>query len=181
MEKKKVIFISDDLGASTIWNKLGTRKLIEFRDSKNNIEQINGVFQKRGSAIWVGVVDDNTEEDHEALKELRERPEFNKAFFETDSMPIASKVTNLRERHDPNSPQNQEVIKGMVEKAVEDVKTKAEEDKKIFAAKNKRWAVLSAQVQKIGGGIAANAAPELVQEFKNLSIELEYNNEETNS
>jgi hypothetical protein len=173
---KVVIFISGDFNASVIWNQEGTKKLLEFRNTHNNvIKSDDGNNHRIGQATWVCVKQNNTDEEKADIEAIRKLPGYGTQFKETDSMPLEGGAVSLKQFGERN---NQKAIDAAVIRAREDAKLEAEGEKQILISKMKRFAVLSAQVQKVGGEIAANADPALVEEFKQLKLELEISDEE---
>ena len=188
MEKKVVIFVSNDFGASVIWgdkkdengetvyDKDGNpkaEKLAEFHSLFDNIQQVTGVNQRVGQATWVCVKPDNTPLEHRIIERLRKHPEIDIAFYESSSMPEKAKITNLKQL---GNKAGQEAL----QTAINVEKVKLEEEKKALKGKMKRYAELSNQVQKAGGEIVKDADPALVEEFNKLKVELEIEDEKTN-
>jgi hypothetical protein len=173
----KAIFITDDLGPSVLWNKEGNKKIGEFQNAHNNIKQIQGVNQRDGLATWYLVAPNDTEEDKANVELIRKHPHFGKFFFEVDSMPIFNQVSNLRTLRDPNAASNQLELQNQIAEAKATAE-KAKADKAVLFEKVKRFGVLSAKVQKAGGGIVQNADPAEVAEFQNLKQELEIKEDE---
>jgi hypothetical protein len=191
MEKKVVIFLSNDQGASVLWapvpikvpikdenglTKLVTQyvetKILEFKSLNDNLVSTATGVQRVGQSKWACVKQANTEEELAVIEVIRKHPHYGVQFYETNSMPAPAKVLSLRE-----SIGQKDTTDAIVKEALELQKRQLEEEKKVTVQKMKRYAELSAIVQKNGGDIVANADTALVEEFNNLKQELGIENE----
>lgn len=194
---KTITLITNDQGPSFLWNKLGGKIICTFTSLHDNlVENETGQIFRKGQATWWATLPNETEEEIAIVEEVRQDVHFggkftkgmvfsSNKFYETDVVPDASLISNLRGLKDPNSPITQSNIDTAVNSALANEKKNAEEavvklneEKAQIIADNKRWAELSTQVQKLGGGIAANAPAELIEEFKILTKKLGYQDEE---
>lgn len=186
MEKKVVIFLSNDQGASVVWAPVPTKvpiqdengltklvtqyvetKILEFKSLHDNLMKTETGIVKTGQSKWVCVKQANTEHELVVIDIIRKHPHYGIQFFETDSMPAPAKVVSLRELAGTKN-----AVDDAVKEALAQQQKQIEEDKKVLVQKMKRYAELTAIVQKNGGDIVANADTALVEEFNALKKEL---------
>ncbi len=173
---KTAIFITNDHGPKTLWNPDGTIKLGQFVSQRDNLMMVQGRITPVGSATWVLALPNDTPKQQEIVNMVRAHPHFRKefqnvghVFYEVDAAPITGTVSNLRSIHDPNQ-------KNTANKELDEAKvqlSQAQKEKAEYKEKMKRFAILSAMVQKAGGGILKDADPIEVAEFQKLKIEME--------
>lgn len=160
----KAVFITDEFGPKEIWDKDG----LIGRFTNTNLDVIKGkddsIKRRVGRQLWAMVLTDDS-----LIERAEKFPSFNRSFKRTEQEPVYNTLNNLKRLHDPNLATNTEELEKRLRKENEDEFVK---EKTKLVSKTKRFGELYSLVCKAGGEFLKDADPVLVQEFKDLQVEL---------
>lgn len=161
----RAVFITDEFGPKVLLDKDGL--IGNFTNTNINIVKgDDGIKRRVGKQLWTMVLTDDA-----LIERVKKLPSFDKSVKLSDNEPVYNTLNNLKSLSDPgvSMVQNMESLQN---KMREDNEAEFKEEKLKLVTKTKRYGELFSLVCKAGGGFLKDADPVLVQEFKDLQVDL---------
>ena len=161
----RAVFVTDEFGPKQLLDKDGL--IGTFSNTNINIVKgDDGIKLRVGRQMWVMILTDDA-----LIERVKKLPSFDKSVKLSDKEPVYNTLNNIKTLSDPGASMvaNMEQLQN---KMREDNEVELKKEKLNLATKTKRYGELFSLVCKAGGGFLKDADETLVQEFKDLQVDL---------